>query len=164
MGNYHENNNTKDEKGKMRKIRRGKKNQNIFKNSVTYYVNIRGIKSKIRSLNEILDEVKPHIICLNETFLGENVKVEIDNYELIYNNNKDGKGGVIIGIHNDIKHLYIVVDRSTKTFEALWVKISNNKDINIRIGVIYAPQESKTKQSEIEKMYYHINKHKLQKK
>ena len=55
MGNYHENNNTMDEKGKMRKIRRGKKNQNIFKNLVTYYVNIRGIKSKIRSLNEILD-------------------------------------------------------------------------------------------------------------
>ena len=27
---------------------------------------------------------------------------------------------------------------------------------------MYAPQESKTKQSEIEKMYYHIKKHKLQ--
>ena len=36
--------------------------------------------------------------------------------------------------------------------EQLWVKISNQR-INIRIGLVYAPQESRTKKAELKIMY-----------
>ena len=86
----------------------------------------------------------------------------MNNYEFINNNNKEGKGGVSVGLRNDIKHMCIEISRETKDYEMLWIKISNNKNINIRIGNIYAPQESKTKKETIEKMYNEIANNKIE--
>ena len=36
--------------------------------------------------------------------------------------------------------------------EQMWVRISNGR-INVRIGLIYAPQESRTKKAELKRMY-----------
>ena len=82
---------------------------------------------------------------MNETHLEQNEIIEIENYEVINNNNRKGKGGVLIGVRKDIKHLSCEISRKTEEYEMLWVKLSNNKNINIRIGIIYAPQESRTK-------------------
>ena len=53
-----------------------------------YYVNTRGIKSKINSIERIAQEVSPHVICITETMLGKKEKIEIPGYENFYNNNK----------------------------------------------------------------------------
>ena len=65
-----------------------------------YYNNIRGVKSKINTLEEIIKDVNPHIICLTETHLGKDENIIVDNYAFIHNNNKEGKGGVSIGVRN----------------------------------------------------------------
>ena len=114
------------------------------------------------SLTDIINEVNPHIICLNETMLDKDENITINNYTFINNNNKKGKGGVSIGIRKDIFHLCCEISRETKEYEMLWIKISNNKNINIRIGNIYAPQENKTKKATIEKMYEQIGKNKIE--
>ena len=101
-------------------------------------------------------------VCLTETLVGENDNIVIDNYEFISNNNKEGKGGVAIGVRKDIRHMCVEINRQTKEYETLWIKISNNKNINIRIGNIYAPQECRTKKNVIQKMYNHITKHKVE--
>ena len=127
-----------------------------------YYNNIRGVKSKINTLEEIIKDVNPHIICLTEAHLGKDENIIVDNYTFIHNNNKEGKGGVSIWLRNDIKHMCIEISRETKEYETLWIKISNNKNINIRIGNIYAPQECRTKEKVILNMYNHISKQKTE--
>ena len=142
-------------------IRRGKLIRNKFKTFSVYYVNIRGVKSKLNTLKEIINEEKPNVICLNETHLEKNENIEIKGYSFYNNNNKEGKGGVSIGIQNNLKHISVEIDRKTEEYETLWIKISNDK-IKIRIGNIYAPQESRTDIKCFEKMYNHIKSHKLE--
>ena len=72
-----------------------------------------------------------------------------------------GKGGIIIGIHEKIKHMGIEIDKYSKEFESLWVNISNNVN-KIKIGCIYAPQESRTDITIYQKMYKHIKSHILE--
>ena len=63
--------NNNPEKKKMRK---GQPIKNRLKKFVVLYLNIRGIKSKIRSLNNIIDEVEPTMVCITETHLMERKK------------------------------------------------------------------------------------------
>ena len=84
--------------------------------------------------------------------------ITIDGYEIFENNNKKGKGGIVIGVKNEIKHLTIEIEKQIEEYESLWILISN-KVTKIRIGCIYAPQESRAKKSEFQKMYKHIKEH-----
>ena len=127
-----------------------------------YYNNIRGVKSKINSLKEIIDDQNPHIISLSETLLGKEENIEIKNYKFMYNSKKEGKGGIAIGIRKDVFKKCMLIEEKSEEYEATWIRISNNDNINVRIGTIYAPQESKTKKSVIEKMYNNIKMHKLE--
>ena len=52
-----------------------------------------------------------------------------------------------------------VIEEISDKYEALWIKISNKSNINIRVGSIYAPQENRTKRSVIQQMYDNIKKH-----
>ena len=113
---------------------------NRFKNICVYYTNIRGVKSKITSLEEIVNEIGP-----------QEENIQINNYEFVNNNNKKGKGGVSIGIRKDILHLCIEISRETKQYEMLWLKISNNKNINIRIGNMYAHKREEQKRKQQKK-------------
>ena len=120
------------------------------------YLNIRGIKSKLKSLNNILDEVQPTIVCITETHLIKKEELKIDGYEFLRNDrNKDG-GGVLVGIDERLYKIATIVERKKEVEEALWIVIDNTQ-ISLRIGVIYAPQESRTTMSEYIKMYESIN-------
>ena len=79
---------------KHSKTRRSKKMRNKMKNVSIMYLNIRGLKSKLESLKEIIDEQKPDIITLVETLLCENDAIELKNYEIIRNDREAGGGGV----------------------------------------------------------------------
>ena len=124
-----------------------------------YLNNVRGIKSKEASYNEIIEHVNPHIIGLVETHLGKEV-IETNGYSYIYNNNKKGKGGIAIGVKSNMLHLIKELKRSTKEYETMWIIISNNK-VKIRIGILYAPQETVNK-SAIESMYNEITEQRME--
>ena len=55
-------------------------------------MNTRGKKSKLVSIKRILLELKPQVICITETHLEQNEKIDIEGSELYYNSNK--KGGI----------------------------------------------------------------------
>ena len=119
------------------------------------YLNIRGIKSKIRSLTNIVDEVEPTMICITETHLMEKEILEIDGYTPLRNDrNKDG-GGIVIYVENKLKHITTIVEKKKDVEEALWVVVDNSK-FALRLGVVYAPQESRTSAEEYEEMYESI--------
>jgi exonuclease III len=54
--------------------------RNALKKFIMMTDNVRGIKSKLNSLNDILDEEKPAVIGLTETKLREKEALGIDGY------------------------------------------------------------------------------------
>ena len=75
-----------------------KKLKNTLKSYKFYYLNIRGLKSKIESLKEIIIEEKPEVIGLVETMLDGNDKVVMEGYTIYRNGD-----GVLIAIKNVLK-------------------------------------------------------------
>ena len=121
------------------------------------YLNIRGLKFKLESLKEIIDEQKPDIIALVETLLCENDAIELKNYETIRNDREAGGGGVLIAIKKEMKSIVIEDGTCKETTDTLWIRIYNKKK-DIRLGVIYNPQESKTTKEDLNKLYKNIEK------
>ena len=74
----------------LKKVRRGKRIRRKFENFKIYYVNARGVKSKVKSLQEILQEEKPTVVAITETVLEGNEEVNLEGYT-IFPKNKPGK-------------------------------------------------------------------------
>ena len=132
-------------KADNKKIRRGQsKCKQLFKNFKIYYVNCRELKTKLDSIDRIVNELSPQVICLTETMLGEKEKLSIAGYTPFFNNNKSGKGGIMIAVQNSLKDVTIETDKTLEEYQTLWVKIDNRNN-KINNGCVYAPQEKETK-------------------
>ena len=109
------------------------------------HLNIRGLKSKINDLNELLVKLKnPEIIILNETWLKEsdNKRIILPNYkyEGIPRINKKG-GGVGFLIQTDILYRIrndLIPDNKTLSCEQCYIEIKNNTE-KVIIGTMYRP-------------------------
>ena len=73
------------------------------------------------------------------------------------NRKKEG-GGILMAIRKELYGSTIIVDMEEKDGDMIWIVIDNHI-IKIRIGVIYAPQESRTMISLLKKMYNKITRH-----
>ena len=155
-----ENNINTNKRKNTTKTKRSQRNKKYYKKFNIYYNNCRGLKSKIESLRSIIKDLNPVIICLVETHLNDenNENIQLDNYELITMNRKKEGGGILMAIRKELYGSTIIVDMEEKDGEMIWIVIDNHR-IKIRIGVIYAPQESRTMISELKKMYNKITKH-----
>ena len=102
--------------------------RNEMKNASIMYLNIRGLKSKLESLKEIIDEQKPDIIALVETLLCENDAIELKNYDIIRNDREVGGGGVLIAIKKEMKSIVIEDGTCKETTDTLWIRIYNKKE------------------------------------
>ena len=116
-------------------------------------MNIRGLKSKFSSFQTKIEELLPSIICITETHLTESEKLEIEGYEVFRNDREENKGGgLLIAVKNEIKNICTVVEKRNDVGQTMWIVIDNTK-IKIRIGVVYAPQESRTRKEKLKIMY-----------
>ena len=150
-----EENDTMEGKIKKKRVRRGgKKVKNKLKNFKIMYVNLRGYKSKKRSIEEIIIEEKPTVVAFAETLLEEKEKVKIEGYET-YVPEEKGSRGIMIAVNKDLEKITSVVMEDAEQGEQLWIQIVNGQ-IDIRIGLVYAPQESRTKVCDLKKMYKKI--------
>ena len=68
------------------------------------YSNIRGLKGKLTSLRQILNENKPHLFLITETQMRTNTGINIEGYTF-HGRKREGKigGGVGILIRNDVR-------------------------------------------------------------
>ena len=109
------------------------------------HLNIRGLKSKINDLSDLLVKLKnPEIIMLNETWLKEsdNNRIILPNnkYEGIPRNNKKG-GGVGFLIQTDILYRTrndLISDVKTLACEQCYIEIKNDTE-KVIIGTMYRP-------------------------
>ena len=138
------------------KTRRGQMIRNKLKKFTVMYQNIRGAKSKYNSLLDKVEEIGPTLICLTETHLLDIEKFPIEGYEDPYRHDRDNLGGgILIGIKKELKNICTVVEKSSEVGEMMWLVLDNNR-IKLRIGVIYAPQESRTTKEQLKLMYEKI--------
>ena len=96
------------------------------------YLNIRGIKSKIRSLNNIVEEVQPTIICITESHLMDEEDLQIDGYKNLRNDRNNDGGGVLIAVQKKLYNITTIVEKVKDVEESIWVVINNTR-IAIRI-------------------------------
>ena len=129
--------------------------KNTLKSCKFYYLNIRGLKSKIESLKEIIIEEKPEVIGLVETMLDGKDKVVMEGYTIYRNDRSGDGGGVLIAIKDVLKGIMVEESNSKRKEESIWLSLTNNKT-KIRIGLVYNPQENKTTKDELEEVYGRI--------
>ena len=92
-----------------KKIRRGKKIKSKMKNFTIYFNNVRGVNSKLDSIKDFAKELKPTMICLVETHLAKNDKIEIDGYSFTHHNRNEKGGGIAFDIKEELKHICTVI-------------------------------------------------------
>ena len=78
--NFPQNHKYKIHNNKEKKTKRSQKNENVYRNFRVYYINSWGLKPKIDSLMEVLNEVSPTVLRLVETCLQEDDVINIQRY------------------------------------------------------------------------------------
>ena len=130
---------------------RSKKIKNELKQFKIIYQNIRGIKSKVDSLAEMVEDQKHAIVCL-----VEKEEVAIPGYETIYRYDKSANsGGILVAVKNNIKTVTMQTHKQEQVGEGLSILIGNKKT-KLKLGVIYVPQENTTPNKELKKTYQEI--------
>ena len=125
------------------------------------YLNIRGLKCKMESLKEVIEAESPTLLCLAETHLKKDDKVDFDGYDEVFRNERDDKdgGGLLIAVRNELRNVTIEVGQEKVNGESIWILVNNKHrqwGSAIRIGLVYAPQESRTKLEVFKEMYKSI--------
>ena len=143
---------------KKKRNRRPKRIKRTMQNFKILYSNLRGFKSKVFSLSAIIDEINPTLICLVETHMVKQEQIKISGYEIYRLDDTNNSGGILIGVSNRIKTIVIEAERFTDIGFIEWLLVDNGR-IKIRLGVVYAPQETVTSAKELEKMYNNIQHH-----
>ena len=130
----------------------------MLKKMSIFYMNIRDLKSKETSFHTIIEETKPSIIAITETWMSEEDSIEINGYDTIYRNDRDdGKGGgILIAIHNNLKHVVCETAKTKEEYESIWMVLNNGR-VNMKIGVVYFPQEKDVTMTEAENIYSKIS-------
>ena len=135
---------------------RQKKIKNRFRDFKVYQQNVRGLKPKIDSLAETADDYKPTLICLVETHLLKEEQIQIPEYKIFRKDGTTNSRYILIAIKEQLKTIVAEVNTEKKIDQTLWVLLNNQK-IQVRMGVIYGPQENVTSNSELKKLYESIS-------
>ena len=106
------------------------------------YANMRGIRSKIACLKNVLCDINADVGLFCETFLTENKGVQMDGYTFFGKARAEGKGGGVgICVRNDRKNV-ISPHYTERPLELIWVSMAQPNDVPLYIGVYYGLQES----------------------
>ena len=94
----------------------------------------------------------PAVVAVVETKLAEGADIKIDGYESWPMNRDENGGGIMVWVKKELENIVVAVEKQREVGETMWMTITNGRT-NIRLGVIYAPQESKTKVTKLKEMY-----------
>ena len=64
----------------------------------------------------------------------------------------------MVAVKDKLKNIVIQLGETKEVGQTLWIRLDNGKE-KIRIGTVYAPQESKTRLTELKKLYKVIETH-----
>ena len=87
-----------------------------------------------------------------ETHLLKEEQIQIPEYKIFRKDGTTNSRDILIAIKEQLKTIVAEVNREKKIDQTLWVLLNNQK-IQVRMGVIYGPQENVTPNSELKKLY-----------
>src|SRR5258705_13330364 len=136
-------------KKKEYKLKHGKKvskdNNRVMK---IYYINIRGIKSKIRSMEEILKKMKIDVAIFCESLLKKSEKIKIEGYNSFNVNegSTNEKRGITIMYKKDLSNKISIQECSEECeLVRIRLKMGSNEN-NTDIIICYGVQEGSSKE------------------
>ena len=101
----------------------------------------------------MIDDYQPALVCIVETHMQKEEEIQMPGYSLVYRNDRSANsGGILI---DNIKNISLELTQENKVGQSLWILLTNTNK-NIRIGVIYAPQENVTPNNGLKLMYKDI--------
>ena len=101
-----------------------------------------------------MDCYSPYRHFVVETLVEEESEIEMKGYKILLPATK-GQRGIVIAVRKELEKITSIVMEDIDPAEQMWIQIANGK-INLRIGLIYAPQESRTKLDVLKIMYKKI--------
>ena len=106
--------------------------------------NIRGLNSKLESLESILDDCDPDVVCISETNVHGTKKIKMKNYVSFTKNNPNKKsmGGLVTSVKEDVKLSAVKVNDNSEGDEFLIVRLEHVEP-PLNIINIYGQQEGK---------------------
>ena len=93
---------------------------------------------------ETINDCQPILMRLVETHLQKEEEIRIPGYSQIFRNDRSGNsGGIMLAVKESIKAVTLEVAQEKEIGQSLGIFLDDNRS-NIRIGVVYAPQENVT--------------------
>ena len=139
-----------------KKTRRGRAKRNALQNCKIMLNNVRGYKTKQMVIKRIIEEEKPTMIAFTETKLNKKDEVKIDGYLIKRVDRDEDGGGVMLAYKPVMKNIMIcTAEIKLHNAEILWYKIDNGR-AKVNLGVVYMPQESRTKLDKLKEIYKKI--------
>ena len=65
--------------------------------------------------------------------------------------------GIVVAWKENMSGLIQEVHRSNSVGQMMWLTLKSHGNVSVRIGVIYAPQESRTLKTNLKEMYMEIS-------
>ena len=143
----------KQRKGIKKKIRRPKKIKNTLRKFKIYYQNVRGLKSKVDSLDETIEGYEPTLICLLEIHLTKEEQIQIPGHKIFRNDGTTNNRCILIAIKEKLKTIGVEVNREDAIVQTLWVLLSNQSQNGSHIWT----QKKINSKSELKKLYENIS-------
>ena len=133
----------KQKKDKLSRKRVQKRNKIKNKCFKIFGINSAGIKSKLKSFNDILKKIQPKIWMVQETKLKPHEKIScalINEFQVYYLNRQGMQGGgVALGVSKDLEST--LIKEGNDETEVLSVKVLL-EEIPVRAIAAYGPQEN----------------------
>lgn len=129
---------------------------------ITSY-NSRGIAThhRLAEIDKYLQDYRPEVLCVQETFLNPTIKVNIPGYRSVRKDRPTHGGGVIIFIKNDIQCFEFKHSRVFKCIEVISVQLAilvNGVVSNIVLSNVYMPRANRFLRPDIKNLLK-INNH-----
>ena len=121
---------------------RKKKQTPSFRSLRTLVINFQSCKNKKEKIGNLLESANPSIILGTETWLNPGIfcsEIFPPNYDIVRQDRRDGYGGVLLGIKNDL--IYEKLE-TRDDVEAVFAKITLDKNKTLIVGSVYRPPSS----------------------
>lgn len=139
---------------------KGEENMSII------YLNARSMLNKMDELKELVNEHKPVVIGIVESWTNEKIfdeEITLKGYNLIrkdrVNINKSKGGGIVVYIKDCIKY-YDITDKYSSNIDHVWVKILTKATNSVNMGFFYRPQD--TNEEDFKFLVRNISKNKTE--
>ena len=115
--------------------------------------NVRGYKTKENMIKKIIEEEEPVIMGIVETKLKKGENIDIPGYIPARVDRVEDGGGVMMLYKENLKgKLVSTAEYRINQSEMLWQKLDIGS-IKMKMGLIYMPQESRTKVDKLREIY-----------